>query len=389
MSENKWFASVVNKVTISPNVVSLNITEDIRLLRDIEWENEKMREIEGFEIQEKVMKKKIFTALTLILILTLALTGCGKDDKKAEKKSKSEVAIATIKKIDTKDYFSEDMDKVKNLADETIKKLKKTDEKGVKEVLARFNEKFSKIPKKSATIKAFQDKLNNEISTLGDDKTKAEEVLKAYLEKIKKIKSKADLDKLSTEIIGKIEEATGKEIADIKVSEVTETAVKELPKNQVTASSKSNPGSSAAAKSDSRSSSSGTSGSTSKPSKPSKKWVVDRAAWTETINHPATYKTVTKYRPTWWTYGNGTKKVHYSEVEAYNLYVNDTTGEHASWGNGEDEAYTETVLDRDAWTETINHPEEGHWEQSAEQKQCKEKGAGNMLLFQWEEGNMK
>lgn len=37
ISESKWFASVVNKVTVSPNVISLNITEDIRLLRDFEW----------------------------------------------------------------------------------------------------------------------------------------------------------------------------------------------------------------------------------------------------------------------------------------------------------------------------------------------------------------
>jgi hypothetical protein len=24
--------------------------------------------------------------------------------------------------------------------------------------------------------------------------------------------------------------------------------------------------------------------------------------------------------------------------------------------------YTETVVDKPAWTETINHPEKGHWE---------------------------
>ena len=332
------------------------------------------------------MKKKLFTALALILIFTLALAGCGKDNKKADKKSKAEVAIENIKKIDTKDYFAEDMSEVKSLVDNAIDKLKKNDDKGVKAVLKDFNDKLSKIPKKSASIKAFQDKLNNEISSLGDDKAKAEEVVKSYLEKIKNIKSRAELDKMSSEITGKIEEVTGKEIADIKASEVTETAVKEAPKEHVTASSQGNSGSSNSS-SGSKSSNSGNkpnktnnsgSGSVNKPSekskpskpskpstpsKPSKRWVVDKAAWTETINHPATYKTVTKYRPTWWIKVNGNITIYYSEAEQEaKLDELDNKGIPSSWGNGEDEAYTETVLDMEAWTETINHPEEGHWE---------------------------
>lgn len=211
----------------------------------------------------------MFTALTLILVLTLALTGCGKE-KQAEK-SKAETAIENIEKLDTKDYFTEDMDKVKNLADETIKKLKKTDENGVKEVLARFNEKFSKIPKKSATIKAFQDKLNNEISTLGDDKTKAEEILNSYIQKIKTVKSKAELDKLSSEITGKVKEATGKEIANVKASEVTETAVKEAPKEQVSVSSQGNSGASSSGNSNSSTAAEKTNKTSSSSSKPEKK----------------------------------------------------------------------------------------------------------------------
>lgn len=186
------------------------------------------------------MKKKMFTALMLILVLTLALTGCGKE-KQAEK-SKAETAIENIKKIDTKDYFTEDKDKVKSLAGETIKRLKKADEEIIKGVLAEFNDKLSKIPKKSASLKVFEDKLKEEISELGDDKTKAEEIFNSYIQKIKTVKSKAELDKLSSEITGKVKEATGKEIANVKASEVTQTAVKEAPKNQVTASSKSSSG---------------------------------------------------------------------------------------------------------------------------------------------------
>lgn len=211
----------------------------------------------------------MFTALMLILVLALALTGCGKE-KQAEK-SKAETAIENIEKLDTKDYFTEDKDKVKSLAGETIKRLKKADEKSIKGVLAEFNDKLSKIPKKSASLKVFEDKLKEEISELGDDKTKAEEILNSYIQKIKTVKSKAELDKLSSEITGKVKEATGKEIANVKASEVTETAVKEAPKEQVSVSSQGNSGASSSGNSNSSTAAEKTNKTSSSSSKQDKK----------------------------------------------------------------------------------------------------------------------
>ena len=81
-------------------------------------------------------------------------------------------------------------------------------------------------------------------------------------------------------------------------------------------------------------------------------WVVDQPAWTETVNKT---RTETRYRPTWWgRLRDGTIKTFYSEEEVYNAY-GDTV---VAWGNGEDEAYTVEV----PYTETIEHPEVGHWE---------------------------
>lgn len=42
ITQNKWFASSIEKLTIAPNVEHLDLTEDIRVFRDIEWEEEKL-----------------------------------------------------------------------------------------------------------------------------------------------------------------------------------------------------------------------------------------------------------------------------------------------------------------------------------------------------------
>lgn len=107
---------------------------------------------------------------------------------------------------------------------------------------------------------------------------------------------------------------------------------------------------STASKSSTSSSSSAT--STSKPKEKQKVWIVDKPAWTETLTKT---RTETKYRPTWWgRLRDGSIKTFYSEEEVYNAYGNTVV----AWGNGEDEAYTVQV----PYTETISHPEEGHWE---------------------------
>ena len=94
----------------------------------------------------------------------------------------------------------------------------------------------------------------------------------------------------------------------------------------------------------------------SKPKEKKKVWIVDKPAWTETV---AKYRTETKYRPTWWINVNGSHLVFYSEAaQEAKLDELDSQGIPSSWGNGEDEAYTVQV----PYTETITHPEQGHWE---------------------------
>lgn len=92
----------------------------------------------------------------------------------------------------------------------------------------------------------------------------------------------------------------------------------------------------------------------STPSKPAKRWIVDKPAWTETVTK---YKTETYYVPTWWIKGyNGNIRIYYDKSKWW--YDCENGEDVGSWGNGEDEARTKQV----PYTETINHPEEGHWE---------------------------
>ena len=165
-------------------------------------------------------------------------------------------------------------------------------------------------------------------------------------EKVSKIEKSEKLEKKAEKKLKEAKKSGNKEEIAKAEKELKEVEEKTAEVKNTASSSTANT---------SKSSSSTVSKPSPKPKEKKQVWVVDKPAWTETV---AKTRTETKYRPTWWTYGNGTTKIHYSEEEAYNLYINDTTGEHASWGNGQDEAYTVQV----PYTETINHPEEGHYE---------------------------
>lgn len=96
---------------------------------------------------------------------------------------------------------------------------------------------------------------------------------------------------------------------------------------------------------------SGSSGSGTAPAPKPKRWVVDQAAWDETVQEP-----VYAYRPTWWVhYENGTNRTFYSENEAVAEATNNINA--ASWGNGQDEQYISGYT-----TRVIHHDEVGHWE---------------------------
>ena len=177
------------------------------------------------------------------------------------------------------------------------------------------------------------------------------------IEKSEKLEKKAE-KKLKEEKKSGDKEEIAKAEKELKEAEKKTEEVKNKKSTSSPSASSSNSSTSKPSSTATKPSTNSSSGATStkpapKPKEKKQVWVVDKPAWTETVTK---YRTETKYRPTWWTYGNGTTKIHYSEEEAYNLYINDTTGEHASWGNGEDEAYTVQV----PYTETINHPEQGH-----------------------------
>ena len=109
-----------------------------------------------------------------------------------------------------------------------------------------------------------------------------------------------------------------------------------------------------------------------------KKWIVDKEAWTETLNHPEEghYETVVD-KPAWSEevttaeficnncnavladendIVNHIKENFENGCTSYRLDYITNTVEHPA------ETHEEWVVDKEAWTETINHPEEGHYE---------------------------
>lgn len=102
------------------------------------------------------------------------------------------------------------------------------------------------------------------------------------------------------------------------------------------------------------SSSSASSSTTAPTQKPKQKvWIVDKPAWTETIQVP-NYKSVLMVRVQTWTMGIQIM----TDEEFQTCVAMDPTPEkcRGSWSQ-----FTENVQDG-YLTQTINHPEEGHWE---------------------------
>ena len=109
-------------------------------------------------------------------------------------------------------------------------------------------------------------------------------------------------------------------------------------------------------------------------------WVVDKEAWTETIDHPAEtheeekwvvdkeaweeqkivgYHTVCNICGEEYTNSNDHYLTYGCKSTSYtgNVPIYDTI-HHPEEGHWE----TVTIVDKEAWTETIEHPEEGHYE---------------------------
>lgn len=153
---------------------------------------------------------------------------------------------------------------------------------------------------------------------------------------VKKEKAKAEEKKTETKIDENKEETTKTEAkAEEKKSE---SAHKPLASKPSTGSSNS-----------------GASSSTTAPTqKPKQKvWIVDKPAWTETIQVP-NYKTVIMVRVDTWTMG--IQIMTYEEFTACNAMDPTPAKCDGSWSQ-----FGESVQDG-YLTQTVNHPEEGHWE---------------------------
>lgn len=171
--------------------------------------------------------------------------------------------------------------------------------------------------------------------------------------KIEKTAKKEDKKKVKTsgDKAGKAEDEKTNAKSDVKSEDEekndgTEKAAKSENKGSKTSSSAKSSSSSTNPPSHSSSSSSGTA-----PAPKPKRWVVDQAAWDETVEVPV-YKTVTEY---WIRLTNGTILTYESWNECENA-MDKYGSEVAANGSGSKQVlsgYNKTI---------IHHEEVGHWE---------------------------
>ena len=159
---------------------------------------------------------------------------------------------------------------------------------------------------------------------------------------VKKEKAKAEEKKTETKIDENKEE-TAKTEAKTEEKK-SESAHKTAPANKPSVSKPSTSGSNSGA----------SNSSTTTTQKPKQKvWIVDKPAWTETIQTP-NYKAVLMVRVDTWTMG--IQIMTYEEFTACNAMRPIPAKCDGAWSQ-----FTENVQDG-YLTQTVNHPEEGHWE---------------------------
>ena len=174
------------------------------------------------------------------------------------------------------------------------------------------------------------------------------------IEKSEKLEKKAEKKLKEAKKSGDKEEIAKAE-KELKEAEEKTEEVKNKKSTSSSSASSSNASTSKSTSTASKPSTSSSSGATStskpapKPKEKTKVWIVDKPAWTETVQEPI-YST-----RTYWVVQtqDGSKTKCYSEYEAqvlcaetdYSSYYEDTE-QYISGYN----------------TKTINHPEQGHWE---------------------------
>lgn len=278
------------------------------------------------------MKKKILI-ISSILILALSLTACGVKDK----------AIKEIKGVDIKAYMQEDQKDLKEFKEAYIKDMEKVkNDKEAEKLLKEFKSELKTFATKKDKIKTYNKLVKEQIAQIADaaKREEAEKILASYKDKLNKLKSNKEMEKLTAEINGKISEISGAafEVTASQV-EMNTTAAKAIAQQSAKASS--------GGSSVSQTASKGT-----KNRAKQRVWVVDRAAWTETI---------TKYRTETQQYTvyvcNGVEFPDYSSGYAYQDKIYEEEGINTRLY-----PMTKTRTVQVPYTETINHPEEGHWE---------------------------
>ena len=168
------------------------------------------------------------------------------------------------------------------------------------------------------------------------------------IEKSEKLEKKAEKKLKEAKKSGDKEEIAKAEKELKEAEEKTEEVKKSASSTSASSSSVSKSKSTPTA---SKSSANSSSGSTStKPSPKSKEknkvWIVDKPAWTETV---------TKYRTEQVTKYKCDDKLFNTYDEGYEYYIRDDSP-------AVEGLYPVTVTEQVPYTETINHPEEGHYE---------------------------
>lgn len=281
----------------------------------------------------KAKKYRLITIISMLLVLGIALTSCGKSIK--------DEALEKVKAVDLKAYMQEDRDAVKEFKAVYEKDLKKAkDDKAAEKIMKQFKKDLKTFATKKEKVNTYIKLVKEQIKSLSEDKQKeANKILESYKDKLNKLDSNKDFDALTTEINGKITEISGTTV-EVTASQVeTSTpAAKQVIKQQTAASSSSN--------SKTAKSSSSSSASTSKAKQ--RVWVVDKAAWTET-----------KYRTETYSYTvyivNGREFTNYDAAYRYWEQLDDQGVHTGSFGPS-----TKTGTRQVPYT--VSHPEQGHWE---------------------------
>ena len=168
------------------------------------------------------------------------------------------------------------------------------------------------------------------------------------IEKSEKLEKKAEKKLKEAKKSGDKEEIAKAEKELKQAEEKTEEVKKSASSTSASSSSANKSKSTPTASKPSVSSSSGTTSTkpSPKPKEKTKVWVVDKPAWTETVTKYRTEQ-VTKYK-----YGDEIFDTYDEGYEAYS--------DPAKFGRGN--LGPITITEQVPYTETINHPEEGHWE---------------------------